>query len=287
MKSAFIELLRSPEGGQHLRYDNVAGQLIAPDGVAYPMLGTVPVLLQSTGAAESLYREHYETDAQVFDYFSDWDPVTQEENNRLHQQILNKIPAAAEWILDVGCGGAWLAGALTPKGRKVISMDISTGNPTRALQEVAQATHYGLVADVYALPFAPNSLDCIVAAEIIEHVPDPASFLECLMKVLKPGGTLIVTTPYDEKIHYSLCIHCNQRTPHNAHLHSFTEATLKQLLPAGSSTVQTKVTNSKLLVNLRLQKLLQFLPFSAWDLLDRFTIKLVKKAHRLMMVARK
>ncbi len=287
MQTEFLDLLRSPGTRERLTYKADVQQLVAPDGLVYRFINEVPVLLQEAADSGAGYRAHYETDAREFDYFADWDPVTQEENRRLHQQILHQIPADAGWILDVGCGGAWLAAELTPGGRKVISMDISTGNPVRALQEVPQATHYGLVADVYALPFEPGSMDCIVAAEIIEHVPDPASFLERLIDILKPGGTLIVTTPYDEQIRYSLCVHCNQRTPHNAHLHSFTEHKIKHLLPQRVAYATTKVCNSKVLVNLRLQQLFKILPFRAWDVMDKIALALVKKAHRLMLVAKK
>lgn len=45
------------------------------------------------------------------------------------------------------------------------------------------------------LPFPDDSIDHIVACEIIEHMRSPHSFLREIRRVLKPGGILIVTTP--------------------------------------------------------------------------------------------
>ena len=90
--------------------------------------------------------------------------------------------------------------------------------------------HHAIVADVYALPFQTNTFDCIVAAEVMEHTPDPKLFIAHLLRILKPNGTLIITTPFNERIPHSLCVHCNRATPHNAHLHSFDQQKIKALL---------------------------------------------------------
>lgn len=231
------------------------------------------------------YKTHYQTDATAYDYFEKPEsPIEREEIARLHQMIVARIPKKADWILDVGCGGAWLAQKLTPDGRKVISMDISDVNPIKAIQRFPSPTHFAVVADVFTLPFRENSIDCIVAAEIIEHVPDPKIFIQALLHVLKPGGTLIITTPYNEQIRTSLCIHCNCVTPQNAHLHSFTEHSIKRLIPQSAEKFFIYIFNSKLLVRAHLQKRLKFLPLSAWRVIDKTTIRLTsKKAYRLMV----
>src|SRR5690606_6379138 len=140
MNTQFLELLREPESKEALIFETGTGTLSTANGVSYKLIEKVPVLLPQHNGQQPDYQTHYENDALAFDYFSDWDPITQEENRRLHQQILRQIPADASWILDVGCGGAWLAGSLCPKGRQVISMDISTANPVRALKEVTAPT---------------------------------------------------------------------------------------------------------------------------------------------------
>jgi SAM-dependent methyltransferase len=45
------------------------------------------------------------------------------------------------------------------------------------------------------LPLAASSVDAIVALQVIEHLDDPDGFLEACGRALKPGGSLIVSTP--------------------------------------------------------------------------------------------
>ena len=57
-----------------------------------------------------------------------------------------------------------------------------------------------------------------------------ALFIEKLIEKLKTGGKLIITTPYNEKLEYYLCVHCNLPTPKNAHLHSFNKQNIKEII---------------------------------------------------------
>jgi len=290
MNPDFLNLLVHPvkKTGLHQEHN----ELLSDDRTdSFKILKGVPILLprMEDNTREAFnYQEHYEKDALAFDYFADWHPVHKEENRRLHQQILGQIPASAQHVLDVGCGGAWLAKELVPAGKTVVSMDISTTNPIRAVELVASPRHFGLVADVFHLPIRPDSFDCIIASEIIEHVKDPELFLACLFNVLKPGGTLIVTTPFNEAIQQSLCIHCNQLTPHNAHIHSFTAEKIRSIAPKLAGELKTKTFNSKVLVNLQLHLLMRSFPFPLWKMADGFFHRLAgKRDMRLMLIVKK
>lgn len=302
MTADFLDLLVHPIHKTALRFDDKLEQLVdditkdnfvIKNGV--PLL-VVSALQQALTITEKIqiaqtnfsYKEHYQTDAEVYDYGNEQHhPVEQTEIDFLRKSILNSIPNNAKTVLDIGCGGAWLAASLLHTNKTIISTDISDVNPIKAIKKFPSPHHYGLVADVFELPLKPNSIDCIVASEIIEHVPDPKRFLQCLMEVLQPGGTLIITTPFNELIRTSLCIHCNHETPHNAHLHSFTEKKISAFLPPVSH-VKIQLLNSKLLVKTRVQYLLRFLPFSLWKLIDKLIISMTgKKAFRMKIVLKK
>jgi SAM-dependent methyltransferase len=51
------------------------------------------------------------------------------------------------------------------------------------------------VGDALDLPFASASFDRVIAAEVLEHVPDDRRALSELARVLRPGGTMAVTVP--------------------------------------------------------------------------------------------
>lgn len=283
----FLDILVHPTAKTPLQY-NAASEQLSANGDAFEIKQNVPILLTKNEKHGFDYKDHYQADAVAYDYFEEEpNPISREEVKRLHQYILNEIPKNTGWILDVGCGGGWLAKSMLGKNRNVISMDISDVNPIKAVRNFSSPNHFGLVGDVLELPIKPNSIDCIIAAEIIEHIVDPKKFLEQLYKALVPDGKLIITTPYDELIRTSLCIHCNQLTPQNAHLHSFTERSVTRFFPDDVTSYKTKRFNNKLLVKLRIQKMLSFLPFGAYRFLDDVSVGMTKMAYRLMVVIEK
>ncbi len=234
------------------------------------------------------YATHYQKDAEVFDYFkTNEDGATLHENRRLHEAIINEVGEKVSLILDVGCGNAWVSKHFCKKGVQVISMDISTANPKKALQQNPSENHAGLVADAYYLPISDNTIECIIASEIMEHVPDPKWFIRRLLAAISSGGTLLVTTPYNEKLRHHLCIHCNCPTPENAHLHSFDENNIWQYLPQEGTVVSIKKFSNLLLNKVKSFKLLQYLPFKVWWLIDALANKLIKKETRLMIKIQK
>lgn len=302
MKKALLSYLTDPIDGAALQYDAATNELVNPKTQQrYAIRRGVPILLkpQAEESTQSSihhqrqqtdfhYVDHYQKDARAFDYFEPpTDGATLHENRRLHEVILREIPPTAQTVLDVGSGGAWLAQALKDSQQQIISFDIAPKNTIAALQKYPYENHHAVTGDVYALPFAPHSIDCIVTAEVIEHVPNPATFLQALLKILKPNGKLIVTTPYNEKIQYSLCIHCNCVTPLHAHLHSFTQDKIRTLLPPPQRAAAiTKVFSNKALTTLRTHVLTKYLPFGAWRTLDGLVNRIIKKPARLMLVVK-
>lgn len=289
--------LRSPDDGQPLRWEGEGEAYVEPvSRRRFPFVLGVARLLPAQAMAAATeqhrstgnsfdYHQHYQADAEAFDYAEAWrDPAAVHENRRLRETILRALPRDERPVLDVGCGSAWLAEALLPTGRPVVSMDISTVNPEGAVARFPADGHYGVVADAFHLPFRDGLFGAVVASEIIEHVPDPAGFLVSLLRVLAPGGVLVVTTPYNERLQYSLCIHCNRPTPHHAHLHSFTKDSLRAQLPQSvRSAARLTTFVNKALLHLRTHRLLSPLPYPAWRMVDRLAHLIIRKPVRLML----
>lgn len=91
-------------------------------------------------------------------------------------------------IIEVGCGDGNLSTMLAAKGHTAFACDMPTpfGSPV--------APHFFL-ADGSRLPVASGLFDYSISTEVLEHVPPEGRqmFLEELMRVTRPGGTVILT----------------------------------------------------------------------------------------------
>ncbi len=230
------------------------------------------------------YVDHYKKDAEEFDYFEPRSGATLADEKRLREYIISKIPSSPSFILDSGCGSAWGASELLPKGHTVVSTDISFVNVSKAVEKYQSGRHFGVVCDSLRLPFKDNAFETVIASEIIEHTTDPENFVHSLLRTAKQNGKLIVTTPYKEKIQYTLCVHCNQKTPLHAHLHSFDENILTGFgKKAGAEKIEFSIFGNKHLIFLRTYVILKYLPFALWKITDKLFTKLLGKPVHILL----
>ncbi|MCW8810559.1 MAG: class I SAM-dependent methyltransferase [Ignavibacteriaceae bacterium] len=238
--------------------------------------------------ADFNYIDHYKKDALEFDYFEERTGATEHDERRVREYIISKIPKSVNSILDVGCGKGWVAKEFLPKGKTVVSLDISVTNPSIVKKLYSNPKHFAIAADSFHLPLNDNSFDCVIASEIIEHVVDPAGFIKELFRVIKKGESLIITTPYKEKLIYYLCIHCNQKTPANAHIHSFDEKKLESLYYGNDlESFKYEIFGNKILLFLRTYVILQFFPFWLWKLKDKFFNLIINKPVHIICIYKK
>jgi SAM-dependent methyltransferase len=106
------------------------------------------------------------------------------------------LPADAMRILDVGCASGYGSAAIAaqgPAGRSVIGVE-----PDSELVEEARTRFPWLEfvgADASELPLADGCADAVLLLDVIEHVEQPDRVLAEAARVLRDGGTLIVTVP--------------------------------------------------------------------------------------------
>lgn len=95
-------------------------------------------------------------------------------------------------VIDVGCGEQPYRAMLSGFARYV-AFD-APGRPDSARQPE-------VVGDAIALPFAGASADAILCTEVIEHVVEPETLLKEAHRVLKPGGSLLLSAPFTWHVH--------------------------------------------------------------------------------------
>ncbi len=99
-------------------------------------------------------------------------------------------------ILEVGSGLGYLTFALNKNGYKAMGLDICDAAVFKARQLYGESYIRADLAD-YAEAH-PGEFDLVIATEVIEHLPDIPAFLQACLRLVKPGGTLLVTTPNRE-----------------------------------------------------------------------------------------
>lgn len=138
-------------------------------------------------------------------------------------------------VLDMGAGGGRHTFEAYRRGADVIAFDLDA-DELETVREwtaaMAGEVPVGASADVkqgdaLALPFADGEFDRVVAAEVLEHIPADIQAIAELVRVLRPGGTLVATVPrwFPEVV----CWKLSQEYHNNpgGHIRIFTEEELR------------------------------------------------------------
>jgi 2-polyprenyl-3-methyl-5-hydroxy-6-metoxy-1,4-benzoquinol methylase len=100
-------------------------------------------------------------------------------------------------VLDVGCGNGFLCGEFHRRGWNVTGIDLSPTGIALARSTYPEVRFEQIAADMDMLKnLEANEFDVVVSTEVIEHVYAPRDYALGCFHALKPGGTLICTTPY-------------------------------------------------------------------------------------------
>jgi len=94
-------------------------------------------------------------------------------------------------VLDVGCGMGRFAEVATRWGARVVGVDLSAAAEVAA-RNLASRDFAAFQADVFFLPFAPESFDFIYSIGVLHHTPDCEKAVKTLPCYLKPGGRMAV-----------------------------------------------------------------------------------------------
>jgi 2-polyprenyl-6-hydroxyphenyl methylase/3-demethylubiquinone-9 3-methyltransferase len=111
--------------------------------------------------------------------------------------IASRAPLAGARMLDVGCGGGLLAEALARRGAIVTAIDLAPTMIQTAQLHAAEANlaiDYRVQDAVELAALQPHGFDLVCCMEMLEHVAEPADFLQTLSRLVRPGGAVFVST---------------------------------------------------------------------------------------------
>ena len=142
----------------------------------------VPVRVGQGAAGSALFALRRVVDLQLFTIWRVLGPT---------------LPKLRGSLLDVGCGEMPFRFALHPDVRY-------------SGIDVEEALAFGMTADSAIrgfdgrnIPYPDDHFDNILCTEVIEHAADPDQLAREMRRVLKPGGTLVLTVPFSARVHHA------------------------------------------------------------------------------------
>jgi 2-polyprenyl-3-methyl-5-hydroxy-6-metoxy-1,4-benzoquinol methylase len=154
-------------------------------------------------------------------------------------EVAALVPPAARMILDVGCGRGRLGQllkALNPE-RQVhgVELDTNVASAARAVLDSVAAGDF----QTMPLPFTDRTFDCVVFADVLEHLVDPASALRRIRPLLAPDGIIVCSIPNIR--HYTVFLQLGLRGWEyrdfglfdRTHLRFFSLRSMRELLAQG------------------------------------------------------
>jgi 2-polyprenyl-6-hydroxyphenyl methylase/3-demethylubiquinone-9 3-methyltransferase len=111
--------------------------------------------------------------------------------------VADRCNLAQSDVVDVGCGGGILTEALARRARHVTGIDATEALVDAARTHAAHSAlsiHYETLTAEALAARQPASFDVVTCMELVEHVPDPERLIASLSALLKPGGSLFLST---------------------------------------------------------------------------------------------
>ena len=166
-------------------------------------------------------------------------------------RFLDAVPGGK--LLDVGCGsGDWLL-AMRERGWRVAGTDFDENAVNFAKKRGLDVVCGALEAQ----NFAANGFDAVTLSHVIEHVPDPLAELKECLRILKPGGKLVLFTPNGDSLSHKVFKRDWRGLEPPRHLHIFSMNSMRRLLESAGfrqNSVRPHVARSVILDSRRLQR---------------------------------
>ncbi len=141
---------------------------------------------------------------------------------------------AGERVLDVGCGEGLFTSELVRAGAHAVGIDVAE-EPLHRARAGHPELELALVAEEGPWELEDGAFDVVWAGEVIEHVLDTAAWLSEIRRVLRSGGSLLLSTPAHDRLTL-IRLALSRRAfaahfdPRSDHLRFYSRQTLAQLL---------------------------------------------------------
>ena len=189
-------------------------------------------------------------------------------------EMVRLIPASTKRLLDVGCGNGLFSWNLKKKIgiEEVVGIEYFEDAAAKAVERLDKV----LAGDVELmnLDFEENYFDCIICADILEHLKNPWSVLNNLVGFLSPNGRMIISLPNLRhivpvlKIIFDRFDYEESGVLDKTHLRFFTLSSMKKMFNEAGLTIERIESNRSVSLKFRIANILSlgaFKPFTVYQ----------------------
>jgi 2-polyprenyl-3-methyl-5-hydroxy-6-metoxy-1,4-benzoquinol methylase len=132
------------------------------------------------------HESYYKDNTAYAEHLAAWDP-------RLYAKYADTLlpEKAGARVLDVGCGVGQVVARLNEAGFQAHGVDVSQPNIERAKKVCERCQLY----DGKRLPFPDGHFASAGALNVLEHVDEPEAFISDMVRVVEPGGKVVLSSP--------------------------------------------------------------------------------------------
>jgi SAM-dependent methyltransferase len=132
------------------------------------------------------HQDTYTHNEAYAEFLANWDPNFY---GKYADTLKPEQPGAR--VLDVGCGAGQVVGRLTQAGYEAYGVDVSEPS----IQRARQFSERCLLYDGSRLPFPDNHFAAAGALNVLEHVEQAEAFIQEVVRVVQPGGKVVLSSP--------------------------------------------------------------------------------------------
>jgi len=237
--SAGYRIVEIPLHYRQLRWGHVRAK---PTRLALDYLRTLGAMWRLRNSIDSADYDERAFDSRI--------PLQRYWQRKRYRTIVSMVGDALS-VLDVGCGSSKIIDALPQS----VALDIQFGK----LRYKKTRSQKSVCASVRALPFPDRSFATVIFSEVIEHLPKDPRILDECVRVLQPGGVLVLGTPdyarWQWRMIERLYARLHPTGYADQHVAHFTRAEVYEEMERRGLTVEecAYILNAELIVKARLR----------------------------------
>lgn len=150
--------------------------------------------LQPRNDREQLLRMYDQREWDAADPRSQW-ALKYKARLSLALELLQAETGPGDVVLEVGAAQANCSLLLAEQQRVAVALDIDPLALAYGRRKYERGEFHAIAGEASALPLSQGTCRAVVAMELLEHLPDPPRALGEMVRVLAPGGVLVLTAP--------------------------------------------------------------------------------------------